>query len=288
MSVNEGFQVMKKSYKKVVKKLFLMKVAMFFTASLVFADDSEDRTSVPTLQRPLMQRNGIKNPEGSAVLDRLDSSTQNGKPMKMQGWIRIADAKDYVPEIRIYFKGMESFNNREGFLSFPLDNELQEIGVIFTKNIDYKHHKRNTLRELIIKKSENYRYFTLTKDSDNEWVSSENTKRRNNFLVPHDAVVVLVNPACFKKFEPSKIKFADNILSLPRIVLKGGKIRLADNQVASKAMYRGCSTYRDWIEYQGKQSLLHSLGLTQYHEQVREEYKDMPEGRGMIALTQYS
>jgi len=271
-----------KRYKSFMKKIFLMNIAIFFTTSLVVAEDVRDESLVPTLQRTLSQRNRIQNSTLVAVQERLDRASRNNKPMKIQGWVRIADTQDYVPEIRVYFNGMESFNNKEGFLSFPLDDELQEVGIIFTKNIDFKHHKKNTLRELIITKSEDYRYFTLTKDENDEWVLTENQKKINNFLVPQDVVVFMVNPECFKKFEPLKIKLSDNILSLPRIALKGGKIRDKATQIASK----GCRTYREWVDRQGKKSLLHSLGLTQYHEQVREEYKDMPEGKGMIALTQ--
>lgn len=264
---------MKKSYKNIVNKLILVGILASSTTWVMESKEPEKGASVPMLQRTLVQRGKIQD---------LPVKGASRELIKLQGWIRIADAKDYVPEIRIYFNGMESFNNKEGFLSFPLEDEVSKIGVIFTKNIDYKHHKKNTLRELVIKKSENYCYFTLTQDEDGEWELTENKKRVNNFSVPQNAIVLMVNPECFKKFERSRIKLADNILSLPRIVLKGGKIRVG----ADKAVLKGCKTYREWIERQGKQSLLHSLGLTPYHEQVREEYKDMPEGRGMITLTQ--
>lgn len=192
--------------------------------------------------------------------------SQRGKSKLIKGSIEIDDHEDDIPEFRIYFNGMETLNSREGFFSFPFDEQLDEYKLILTKGVEYKAEKNNTLKELRIKDSRDYRCFTLRRSgADNTtWEWEENAVRSDNFIVPYKSIVLFVNPRCLKKLEAWKVQLPDNFITVPRLILKG--------------------KYRTWLDRQAKKSLLYSLDLKPFHEKVREEHKNIPGASGEMVL----
>ena len=205
----------------------------------------------------------------SALKQRLSQvvgSENETKPSMIKGSIEINDNEDEVPEFRIYFNGMETLNNREGFYSFPLEDSMEEYSLILTKNVNWRVEKNNTLKELRIKNSKDYRCFSLRRTgTDNSlWSWEESLVKADNFVVPYKSILLFVSPRCLDKLSTWKVKLSEKFVPIPRIILKG--------------------EYRSWIDRQAKKSLLYSLDLKPFHERIREEHKDIPGKAGEMVL----
>lgn len=192
------------------------------------------------------------------------------KPEMFKGVIEYDQAGGItqVPEIRIYFNGMETFNDHEGFFSFRADKseEVKEYSIIVTKNVDYRVEKTNTLKELVIKDSKTYRQFTLQKNGpgNDEWIWKEHTLKTDNFVVPYKSILLFINPKCLVDLKPWRVKIPEKFVPIPRIILN--------------------SKHQQWIDRQATKSLLYSLDLKPFHERVLQVSKATKDGRGKMEL----
>ena len=212
------------------------------------------------------------NIDTSALADSFPKKKQKPvvKPEMFKGLIEYDKASgiEEIPEFRVYFNGMETFNDHEGFFSFRADgaDDLKEYSIIITKNVDYRVEKTNTLKELVIKDSKNYRHFSLQRSGpgNDEWSWKEHTLKTDNFVVPYKSILLFVNPKCLVDLKPWRVSLPDKFVPIPRIILN--------------------SEHKDWVSRQATKSLLYSLDLKPFHERVLQVSKVTKDGRGKMEL----
>lgn len=190
------------------------------------------------------------------------------KRQMLQGAIRVHGDEDYVPELRVYFDGMETFSNKEGFYSFPIEEKINdEYSLIICRGLDCRFKKHNTLDNLRLRGGERYKSFSLKRTSTEpgaEWERKERTLDDCNFVIPENSIVVLVDPKYVDHVQTCNVTLPEHFVGLPSVVLKKGM---------SKKLKRTSA-----------KSLLYSLELKPFHERIWEEKKLIPKGKGYCSL----
>lgn len=181
---------------------------------------------------------------------------------EMKGLIKIVGHTGTMPQFRIVFAGgKETMSNSEGFFTFPIDDSgIQQYSLVITKNIKHIIDKKNTLKNMSVVAGKEYRFFSFSKKPGAKtWNQTEELVKKENFVLPADSIVLLVDPKYVEQVEPWNIELPSNIVKLPVIVLK--------DDIDQKKLTR-CAA----------KSLLHSLDTTTFHEPVRETIKPTEKG----------
>ena len=83
-----------------------------------------------TVQFPHLGQNN-QMPEVTEAPAPYQTPEQNTK-LEIRGMIKMPDASQKAPEFRILFAGKENISNREGFFSFPIDDQdLEKYALVF-------------------------------------------------------------------------------------------------------------------------------------------------------------
>ena len=215
------------------------------------------------------QKEVVEVPRTVSIVKEAEKEESAEKVFELKGSVKILGEEETVPEFRIYFDGMETFNNEEGFFSFPLEEgKIQKYSIVVCKNVHQNFEKTNTLDSLSIFKGAKYKYFSLkqTGTGDTDWNCKEKALERKNFVLPRNCIVILVDPKYVDHIEHWKPVLSENFVKLPRIFLKEG-IRPKLNRASAK-------------------SLLYSLDSKPFHETIREKKKVMLHGKGHVSLVQ--
>jgi hypothetical protein len=242
---------------------------MYFTLSLILVfllDFSSINTCLSQTFTQNIQNNQTINKIPPANKPTNTEITSTKKTLELKGCIQINEDKENVPKFRIYFDGMETINNEDGFFSFPVeDKELKEYFLIMAKKIDFKIKKSNTLEYLKIVNKDHYRLFSIKKtdEEDGSLVWEEKMEKKDDFIVPIKSILVMVNPRDFKGLEAWKTKLPEKFIGIPKIILNSG-----------------C---KKSLERQANKSMLYSLDLTTFHERVGNRKKNIPT-KGQISL----
>ncbi|QQR48859.1 hypothetical protein IPF37_04840 [bacterium] len=188
---------------------------------------------------------------------------------KIMGCVRIAGQEDVVPQFRVYFDGMATVSNRDGFFSFPLDKEHQfnSYSLVLAKHLEQRFVNTNTLKSLGVRQDKAYRQFSFTRTGtqDGVWDWKETFLPQKDRALNRNTITVLVDPKFVDYLEPWDVRIEGNFVKLPRIVLKKKKLERLPRAAAK--------------------SLLYSLDSTIFHEPVHETTKKMPKGKGLLSLT---
>jgi hypothetical protein len=206
----------------------------------------------------------------------LESSSFNrsfGQASKLvqeiRGCIKIDRDEEDVPPFKVYFEGMETTNNSDGFFSFPVEKaNIDKYAIIICNKIKYTFSRHNTVDVFGLIADMNYRYYRFRRNHDGsgKWVQCEKDLRKKNLQIPHNAIVVTLNPAYFERIEETwPGDFGSGVLKLPRIVFKEGK--------------------RAKLERKSVKSLLYGLDMSPFHTNVKHASKDIENGKGEILVT---
>lgn len=205
------------------------------------------------------------------------------KVTELRGYLKILHNEDELSQFRIYYNGMETINNSEGFFSFPLTDSSRptEFTLIISKQITPEFEKTNTIKNLLIDTNKHYKAYSLKTSSFGgfEWQekklaaevqamptmpgllkapTTNNKKTPQLTIIPQNSIVVLVDPKYVDHLEKWHIEFADNDVHLPQILLKAHK------EVK--------------IDHAANKSLLYTLDTKIFHEKISQRTKPMEKG----------
>lgn len=278
---------------KLVHKSLLSFVLLFSVGSAVAAD--EDQKPLPKLDAVLaaiqaraakqVAENRLKDQSneleglkpiqsfhiranGSLPMTRSLSGGDNQGIREIMGCLKIDGDHDDVPQFRIYYEGMETVNNDEGFFKFPVDQgSIDKYSLIICNKIQHTFGRNNTVDSFGLIPDMNYKLFRFDrkKDGSSGWVQQERNLNKKKLRVPKNAVVVTVNPAYFDRLElewPGKA--APHMLKLPRIVFK--------------------ANHREKLERKAIKSLLHGLDMSPFHTNVKQVSKEIGDGKGEVLV----
>lgn len=175
---------------------------------------------------------------------------------------------DQMPQFRVLFAGKETMTNTEGFFSMPLEQQIHRYSLLICKNVKQNFVKTNTVRNVCMAPSDDYRYYEFEKTPQSStWRQQEKRLDLERPIAPEGCVIVLLDPAHVSRIEPWRIDFAAQTVKLPAIVLK---------QEVSTSTLASASAM----------SLLCSLDEKPFHETVKEEVKQLAQNTNvMVALT---
>jgi hypothetical protein len=165
---------------------------------------------------------------------------------------------DKVPQFRIYFEGKETMSDEDGFFSIPVDEDrLEKYKLVITKTFQRDFERQNTIKNLRLFVDKNYKCYSFKKMGPfgGMWVQREKDLRKKNFVIPNNAIIILVDPKYVDHLDQWNINLASNFIKLPKIVLKREIKHKSTDRAAAK-------------------SLLTSLDAAVFHEEVREEVKE--------------
>jgi hypothetical protein len=187
--------------------------------------------------------------------------------LEVRGCIRRQMSTDLVPPMRILFDGKETVSNAEGFFSFPVDDrDVEKYSLVICKTIKQNFDKRNTLKNVSIIPSKDYRYFSFKRNAlGMGWQQREKTLNKKNFVIPQRCIVALIDPKFIDRVEPWNLSLPHNIIKLPAIVIKND----LDKKVLSRAAAK---------------SILYSLDSAVFHEPVKEIIK-RPAQNNKVAIS---
>ena len=183
---------------------------------------------------------------------------------EIRGCLKINRDEESVPQFKIYFNGMETVNNDNGFFSFPFSQEsLEKYSIIICNKIKHTFGHRNTVNSFGLIPDMNYKYFRFKRSANGSgsWEQQEKDLTKHNLQIPSNAIVITINPAYFERLDEKwPANFGPGVLKLPRIVLK--------------------DSHRAKIERKGVKSLLHGLDMSPFHTNVSFASKDLNNGKG--------
>lgn len=193
------------------------------------------------------------------------------KSLIIKGCFTFADESydDKIPQFRICFEGKETMSDKDGFFSIPVDEDrLEKYKLVITKTFQPDFDQHNTIKDLRLFADKNYKCYSFKKMGPfgGMWVQREKDLRKKNFIIPNNAIIILVDPKYIDHLDQWSINLASNFIKLPKIVLKKEVKHKSTDRAAAK-------------------SLLTALDAAVFHEEVREEIKQ-PSTKVKMALTQ--
>ncbi len=187
---------------------------------------------------------------------------------ELRGYLKALDDQDAIPEFKIYFNGMETTNNSEGFFSFPLQQKKPgDLSLVICKQIDPQFEKTNMVKEFCLKTGKRHQAFSLKSTSTaGEQIFSwdQRNLEQQARSIPSESIIVLVDPKYVNHLERCNIQFLGNDVILPSIYLKAP---------AGKS-----------LQHAAVKSQLYSLDSKIFHEKIRPRTQNMKTGQGVINL----
>lgn len=187
---------------------------------------------------------------------------------ELRGSLKIDHDSEDLPEFKMYFEGMETTNNAEGFFKFPVEGDsLEKYAIIICNKIQHSFGKHNTVDSFGLIPDMNYKYFRFKRNPDGSgsWVQKEKDLRKKNLRIPSNAIVLTLNPMYFDRLENNwPGEFGNGVLKLPRIVLKAG--------------------HRAKLERKAVKSLLWGLDMSPFHANVKYASREVGDGKGEVSV----
>lgn len=232
--------------------------------------EKQRATAAATASQPippfLMRADG--RPLGSGVFTHSQRQGTASPIKEIKGCIKIDQQSDDVPQFKIYFEGMETSSNDEGFFSFPVDGSvIEKYGIIICNKIKHTFGRHNTVDSFGLIPDMNYKYYRFSRNTDGggTWTQQEPDLRQKNLRIPRNAVVIALNPAYFDHLDTSwPGDFGSGTLKLPRIVLKAG--------------------HEKKIERKAIKSLLYGLDMSPFHTTVKHTIKEVGDCKAELLL----
>ncbi len=185
----------------------------------------------------------------------------------LKGLIKVNSEWKNVPEFRIFFDGQQTINDKEGFYSFPIENNtsprlriinknISKFSILICKQLNQNFENINTIKNLSVDPQKPYKFFSFkkTNTTENIWEQREKKLDNKKFVVPKKCMVILMNPKYVEKVENWNIKLGGNFIKLPQIILK--------DEFKEKQIHR-----------QAAKSILRSFDFTTFHENIGKKTK---------------
>lgn len=191
--------------------------------------------------------------------------TKASSTLTLKGYIHAPENMEKVPEFRILFNGKQTTNDSEGFYAIPTENaNIKKYYILISSNIIPTFSGTNTIENLTINSTKNYKFFSCKKSFDQDeneiWTIKEKFLSLKQFNIPENTIILLINPKYVQKLETWKIQFLKGFSPVPKIIL---------NEYISKKKFTKRSV----------KSLLYSLDSQYFHEPISretKEYEDNP------------
>jgi hypothetical protein len=185
----------------------------------------------------------------------------------LRGAIKINDDHGKIPEFRIYFDGKQTTNNAEGFFSIPVDEgALHACSLLISKGLKQNFEKTNTIKNLVLFTSKDYKFYSLNKKEDHtlSWEEKDLGKEKD-FILPQKTLTIILDPLLIDRLESWNIALPGNTIILPRIVLKANA-QAAIKDASARSLLGG------------------TMNLGSFHEPVK--HKTQHFVKGTCSLTQ--
>jgi len=184
----------------------------------------------------------------------------------LRGCVKMPFNQEKMPEFRVLFDGKEVMSNQEGMYCFPADfSYLDSYALVICAEVVKHFDKANTLRNIGVIPDRPYRYFRFHKNRmTGEWDMQEKRLYRENFIVPEHAVIFLTDPDMVDYIEPWDLALQDNSIKLPVICLK--------------------NVSQESLQKESARSLLSSLDEGSFHQDIRDEKREQPNKKIVVAL----
>jgi hypothetical protein len=142
-----------------------------------------------------------------------------GAPM-LKGCI-CANNIERLPSFHIYYQGEWVQSDKDGFFSFPLDDdeEQTEYGILLCKTFEPQYKGPNTIKQLLCNAPK--KFFILKKNVRNhQWQIEEQTELPNTNAIPKNCVIASIKPSLFERLEQWSFPSTAQFVMLPKILLK--------------------------------------------------------------------
>jgi hypothetical protein len=213
---------------------------------------------------------------GSKQRQVVSTQIDETENFALKGYIQSPKTWNKIPEFRILYEGKQTFNNTEGFYSFPIKNKnFEQFYILISKHIKQNFDNINTVEHLSVNHKKPYKLFsfkkTIIKDEETKkqlisWKQEEESLEDKNFVIPKNCVVTQISPYYVERIENWNIKLDDNFIALPKIILKSG--------IQEKKLKR-----------ESAKSLLYSLDSRVFHESIRKSKQQIdPEKKLEVTL----
>jgi hypothetical protein len=176
---------------------------------------------------------------------------------EIKGNIKIEGQPDNMPQFRILFNGKETLSDKEGMFTIPLDPgvALSNYSLLICQNIRQNFDKTNTVRNVGVQPTSDYRYFECERASwGNVWLHVEKKLSNEQYAAPERTLIVLLDPQYFDHIETWRIHLPPSVIKLPVVTLKK---TISSSQLA----------------HASARSVLESLDATPFHESVTQHIK---------------
>ncbi len=185
--------------------------------------------------------------------------------LEMRGCIKAETlTADKMPQFRVLFAGKETMTNTEGFFSMPLEQQIYRYSLLICKNIKQNFVKTNTIRNVSMVPTDDYRYYEFEKTPQSStWRQQEKRLDLERPIAPEGCVIILLDPAHVSRIEPWRIDLSTQTVKLPAIVLK--------QEVSTSTLATASA-----------ESLLCSLDEKPFHETVKEEVMQLAQNTNVM------
>ena len=90
----------------------------------------------------------------------LISSTPNNKIPMLKGCIDSCQLKT-IPHFKVYFEGIQTESNDDGFFTIPLEKKYDELSLIICKDFQPSFESTNTIKNLTISTQKPYKFYSF-------------------------------------------------------------------------------------------------------------------------------
>ncbi len=237
-------------------KLFIGCLFVIFTPSNAF-------TPLKFLQNPAQNPSYQKQPQPKkrpSHAKRSFKPNHGASPLMVKGCFAFTQEpyNEKFPKFRICFEGKETISDDDGFFSIPVDeDQIEKYRLVIAKTIKKDFDQHNTVKDLRLFADKSYKCYTFKKRGPfgGMWVQREKNLGNKQFIIPENAIIVLVDPKYVDHLETWNLNLPNNFIKLPKIVLKKDVKNKPTDRAAAK-------------------SLLTSLDAMMFHEVVRGEVKN--------------
>ena len=130
------------------------------------------------------------------------------------------DSKDY-PKFKILYNGYEFTTDKYGFYTIKIDKNIKKLNLLITKDIVINKEKFNTVNGFKLKSNSNYKFYSFNLSfAKDKWFIDNSCNLEVDSIIPSDFIIILMDPDLVSKVTISNLKNSNNILHLPKIVLK--------------------------------------------------------------------
>lgn len=195
----------------------------------------------------------------------------NSERLMIRGFLQ--SSLDDTPPFRIFYHGKTTQSNGEGFFSIPLDDEEipDELYLLICSSFNQHFENVHTIKHLVIEPAKDHLLYRIFKGFNKEkrqreWMFEQTSLKEHHFVVPQPCLIVCINPYYVKNVSMWSIDLGNNVIKLPKIVLK--------SEFTAEDIAKGDPQEPSSLEWASNKSLMNTLHALNFHESVSERTKE--------------